>query len=104
MKSPNVVVSVKEVTSEQQFRKNCQTAATDLYINKYIYIYIFCFCKTQLITSSAELFFSCFEEVNYLKSPNVVVSAKEVTSEQQFRKNCQTAATDLALLHGTSID
>ena len=73
----------------------------------YIYIYIFFFfrfCKTQLITSSAELFFSCFEEVNYLKSPNVVVSAKEVTSEQQFRKNCQTAATDLALLHGTSID
>ena len=103
MKSPNVVVSVKEVTSEQQFRKNCQTAATDLYIYIYIYIY-FGFCKTQLITSSAELFFSYFEEVNYLKSPNVVVSAKEVTSEQQFGKNCQTAATDLALLHGTSID
>ena len=39
-----------------------------------------------------------------MKSPNVVVSVKEVTSEQQFRKNCQTAATDLALLHGTSID
>ena len=76
----------------------------------YIYIYIFfffffffCLCKTQLITSSAELFFSFFEEVNYLKSPNVVVSAKEVTSEQQFRKNCQTAATDLALLHARQL-